>query len=460
VTSSCLWVLAASATLALTACAPEARVVQAAPNPDASLSAPLPSSTTAPVTLPPVAALPKGPVPSPTHSGTGAGLEAPSLELPLATALEPLARGLPELAPFYDRLEELRAGRRLTPVRVLWLGDSHTAADFMTEKVRARLFEVAGDGGPGFISLGLDAYRHGAARVEKFGKWRHQPILPAQRTRVLDGVFGYAGQRTIPLAGAEARVELRTKRVGEDMRWTLLTRLEPGDALEVVLDGQTTIVRAHELVEIGGQSDSFVAPATASFVLRHRAGDPQVFGVVVESVRPGAVLDTVGINGARVATPLAWGPQQYQARVRQRQPDLAVLAYGTNEAFDNTAPEKYADHYRELVGRLRAAVPDLSCWVIGAPDAATRDGRSVSRLAPLLLVQQSVARELGCAFTSAQALMGGSGGFQRWLTASPPLARGDRIHLSILGYQTLGQDLALALLPRARVQPALSPEQP
>ncbi len=454
-----LSMLVASAAFALGACAPEARVVQAAPNPDPSPPAPLPSSTTEGGPLPAIAALPS-PVQSPTHSEAAPSPKAPSLEMSVATALEPLARGLPELAPFYERLDELRAGKRLTSVRVLWLGDSHTAADFMTAKVRARLAEVASDGGPGFISLGLDAYRHGAARVEKFGKWRHQPILPAQRTRVLDGVFGYAGQRTIPLAGAEARVELRTRRVGENMRWTLLTRLEPGDALEVVLGGQATIVRAHELVEIGGQSDSFVAPATAGFVVRHRAGDPQVFGVVVESLRAGAVLDTVGINGARVATPLAWEPQQYQAAVRQRQPDLAVLAYGTNEAFDNTAPEKYADHYRELVGRLRAAVPELSCWVIGAPDAATRDGRSVTRLAPLLLVQQNVARELGCAFTSAQALMGGSGGFQSWLTSSPPLARGDRIHLSVLGYETLGQDLGLALLPRARVEAALSPVQP
>jgi lysophospholipase L1-like esterase len=319
----------------------------------------------------------------------------------------------------------------------------------MTDQVRQRLSLWGGYGGPGFLQLGLAQYRHAGAKLETTGKWRHQPILPAQRTRVLDGVFGYGGQRTIPTEGASVRVELKPGRLApeEAMRWTLVVRLGPGDRLEAAVGSSRRVIE-HETD--GGEplrELSFDAPAREAFSLRHLAGAPEIFGVFVDRVRPGVVLDNAGINGARVATPLAWEPAQYQFEVSRRRPDLLALAYGTNEAFDNTNPERYAEHYRELVGRVRAAVPDISCWIIGAPDAATSDGRSITRLGPILAVQRSVARELGCAFTSAQAVMGGERSFENWLRASPPLARGDRIHLTILGYETLGKGLGLSLLP-------------
>ncbi|HSC89174.1 MAG TPA: GDSL-type esterase/lipase family protein [Polyangiaceae bacterium] len=382
---------------------------------------------------PPSAAAPAG-----VPSGSGA-----------ATPLRPIRRGLPELGPFYEQLEALARAERDTPVRVLWLGDSHTAADFMTERVRARLFEVAGAGGPGFVHVGLGAYRHGSVRVETSGRWRHQPILPAQRARVMDGVFGYGGQRTIPTAGATARLELKggSWPRGQQMRWTIAVRLAPGDKLQIGWADQTRTLGAEpseKPVEV-----SFVAPAESPFSVRHLAGSPEVFGVFVERVIPGALLDNVGINGARVATPLAWEPAQYERVLQSHRPDLLVLAYGTNEAFDKTDPARYGEHYRELVGRVRRAAPAVPCWIIGAPDAATSDGRSITRLAPILDVQERVARELGCAFTSAQQAMGGEGSFERWLRASPPLARSDRIHLTVAGYDTLGQRLADALLPAA-----------
>src|SRR5690606_12454579 len=112
-----------------------------------------------------------------------------------------LAHSLPELAEFYRALQALRDGRRAEPLRVTWLGDSHTAADFMPQRLRERLWAAAGPGGPGFVRLGMDSYRHGVAVFERSGRWRKQPILPAQRTRVMDGVFGYGGIRTIPLSG-------------------------------------------------------------------------------------------------------------------------------------------------------------------------------------------------------------------------------------------------------------------
>jgi hypothetical protein len=60
--------------------------------------------------------------------------------------------------------------------------------------------------------------------------------------------------------------------------------------------------------------------------------------------------------------------------------------------------------------------------------------------------QLLAAKNQGCAFTSAYELMGGEGSFSRWMLAKPPLARGDHIHLTIAGYQQLGQLFANQLL--------------
>lgn len=61
------------------------------------------------------------------------------------------------------------------------------------------------------------------------------------------------------------------------------------------------------------------------------SGRPQLFGVVVEGDKPGLVLDTVGLNGARLATFLAWEPDAWSAELARRKPELVVIAFGTNE---------------------------------------------------------------------------------------------------------------------------------
>ena len=55
------------------------------------------------------------------------------------------------LATFFGGLTELKNGMRKEHVRVLWLGDSHTNADFLSGTVRSALTAGFGDGGPGFV---------------------------------------------------------------------------------------------------------------------------------------------------------------------------------------------------------------------------------------------------------------------------------------------------------------------
>lgn len=369
--------------------------------------------------------------------------EEPSLPQPI------FPRHLPQLDSFYASLDALHRGERAQPVRILWLGDSHTAADFMTHPVREHLESRLPAGGPGFVRVGLPAYRQTQVRVELQGKWRTQPIAPSQRTRVLDGEFGYGGIRVIPRPGAGVQLSLRGAAEDESYRWTWTGRLRPGAALEMRWGAEKRILT--EKSQAGQAGFALQEPLSlagkSTVTLRQVAGEPEVYGVFIENERPGVVLDTVGINGARAATPLAWDAEHYLEAVRVRPLELVVFAFGTNEVFDKGDPKQYKAHFSELWARLQQASPGAACWIIGPPDSASIQGGSLPRVALVTQVQREVAAELGCAFTSAQELMGGEGSFVRWMHSSPPGARSDRVHLTISGYEKLGRLLAEQLLP-------------
>lgn len=371
----------------------------------------------------------------------------PAADKPVSVPEVPaVVRKLEALGPFYDAIDELRNGRRGKSVRILWLGDSHTAADFMTQPVRERIASFGGDGGPGFVRLGLDGYRHGAVQVKPYGRWRKAPILPAQRTRVLDGVFGYGGIRTLPAAGAGVTLSPREAR-GEELMWTLSLRLAHTSKVDLML-GETKmrVVPEEETIAGGGQFVTLNGLDTDELSLQHVGGDPEIFGVFGDYEEPGVVLDTVGINGARTATALAWEPDQFVAQVSAREPDLLVLAFGTNEVFDQTNPERYVEHNEKLVGLVRQARPNIPCWIVGPPDSSTKEGTSKARVTQVTDAQARAAENLGCAFTSAFELMGGEGSFNRWAREKPAKARSDRIHLTIAGYRELGRLLGLELI--------------
>jgi lysophospholipase L1-like esterase len=188
-------------------------------------------------------------------------------------------------------------------------------------------------------------------------------------------------------------------------------------------------------------------PVKATLTVVHGRGSPELFGAVVESQAPGGVVvDTLGINGGRAATALAWQESAFVAEVGARAPALLVLAYGTNEAASSLAPERYERQLGELLARLRRAAPKADCLLLGPPDMADAEGRTLPRVLEFDRVTESAAAANGCAFFSLLSAMGGEGSMARWVAESPPLAIKDHIHLTARGYERVGGALASELL--------------
>jgi lysophospholipase L1-like esterase len=416
--------LAPWACLALTCARPDpAKVAHAEPGSPKKLGAPV-----APKEAPQLLAWP---APAPTQRA------------------EPAPRG--PMSHFFDALRQLSNGGRTQHVRVLWLGDSHTNADFLSGSVRAALGERFGDGGPGFVRIGTRPYRHDGVKIGRDGNWNVDPDPPARRARQDDGVFGIGGTRAVPAPGASFSLQaLATPgTTDEAASFELSYMLPAGSSFELSLGAKRARVDATSSRDVAASGISHLslsAKLGSALILRPHAGAPRLFGLIIEqTARTGVVVDTSGIDGARLETPLAWDEPAFVAEVARRAPELFVLAYGTNEAFDRTDVAKYGPQLGELVRRVRAAAPEASCLVLGPTDAPLGDG-SVTRVAEVAAVLAASAGSLGCSFVSLQKLMGGEGSFARGMKAKPRLAQPDKLHLTPRGYQELGRALAKLLL--------------
>jgi lysophospholipase L1-like esterase len=168
--------------------------------------------------------------------------------------------------------------------------------------------------------------------------------------------------------------------------------------------------------------------------------------VIVEaepSISPGFVLDTLGINGAKFSTILAWDEAAWAAELGRRDPDLVILQYGTNEASDvNVKPSVFGGHVAKVVARVRRVKPDVDCLVLGPTDRADREDQ-MPRLRDAL---RDAARSAGCGFWDTYAVMGGRDSIQTWQTDVPPRAARDGTHLTPKGYRDLGERLFADLM--------------
>lgn len=354
------------------------------------------------------------------------------------------------LTHFFEALRQLAERSRKQHVRVLWLGDSHTAADFLSGAVRSALAERFGDGGPGFVRIGTRPYRHDGLKVVRDGIWNVDPDPPARRSPQDDGVFGLGGTRAVPRGGASFRVEVSAAvPAAAPARFELSYQLPSGSSFELRLGQQRLLVdrkTAPALTPSGISHLALAAPLDSQLLLLPRSGEPRLFGLTIEREgAAGLVVDTAGIDGARLETPLSWNEASFVAEVTRRAPELVVVAYGTNESFDKLKVAKYEAQLAALVGRVRAAAPAASCLVLGPTDAPLGAG-SVPRVAEVGQVLGRAAARLGCSFVSLQQLMGGEGSFARGMKAKPRLAQPDRLHLTPKGYQELGAALGKLLL--------------
>ena len=129
-------------------------------------------------------------------------------------------------------------------------------------------------------------------------------------------------------------------------------------------------------------------------------------------------------------------------------PDLIILAYGTNEAYNNMEIEIVRQTLLKTISQIRNASPNSAIMIIGAPESLKSTSGSCgvrpAKLTELQQMQREVAASQHTLYWDWQAAMGGECSMKSWINQG--LARSDGVHFTASGYDRIGQALANSIL--------------
>jgi lysophospholipase L1-like esterase len=368
-------------------------------------------------------------------------------------APEPL-RGPPE-ALARVRAVLAKAARKQGHTRLSFWGASHVAGEFFTGELRRILQDRYGDAGHGFVmpAAPWTGYRASDVNLCTGGAWTSD--FHNRKGGRDDGLFGPGGMSIETLAPTSYGWVQTTKSNPHGRAVTrfevLYLRQPGGGGLDLHVDDIAPI-RVSTRGDEGPGVAVLSVPDGPHRLAVSGAGDgpARVFGVHMERDVPGVIVDAMGVSGRTAASWLSWDADLQRAYLDRRPVDLAVLAYGTNEANDGgLTPDEYRVTLRKVLTRMRAVLPDAACVLIGPSDRARKvSGATYAIWEPtawVAAVQREVGPEFGCATWDLQEVGGGPGSMIRWWGATPALAAGDLIHFTAAGYRELAARFVAAL---------------
>jgi len=338
------------------------------------------------------------------------------------------------LVPFFEQLYRHQRGELPGPVKILQYGDSHTAADEFTGELRTRLQASFGNGGSGFSMAGSpwNSYRRRDVKSGSTPGWYTDGLT----TRTGDGFYGLGG---ISMTATRAHESVYIE--ADAAQFELFYYQQPGGGSVQLFDNGSAV----DLISTDGEAGPGyyrveTVPGLHRFEVETQDRKPvRLFGWVAENAT-GITYETLGINGAQAEIVNRWDLGTLEANMGHRNPDLIVLAYGTNEAGSRSwTVETYRAMFGGLLARFREAAPTASILVIGPPDRDQRVKRvwqPMERVGMIAEAQRLAAMDMGCTFIDLRAQMGGQGSMLQWVKAG--MAQADHVHLTSPGYHMLG----------------------
>ncbi len=381
------------------------------------------------------------------------------------------------LRPFFDRLAAARRGGR--PVRILQIGDSHTAGDQVTGTWRTLLQARYGSGGRGVLPPGrpYNGYLTRGITARQSDGWTIGGIFGAVWRGGTGAPVGLSGY-SLSTGTAGATMALRADPVQLFDRFTVCAMRGPEAGTIAMTVGSVSVTwpladdrtgpDCRSLDSVGVTADAGISVIAGPVTLTSWSTERRAAG--------GVTLSNLGTVGAQFIHVDRVDDAIATREIAEYAPDLIVVAFGTNEAFwPAFSAAAYDATLRAGLRRIRRLAPGVPILMLGAPDSATRTvelqsnrsgvspscagdplprplatrpGEVVQPLPPrpagslwrppaALSVVQSIqrarAQELGLAYWDWSARMGGRCTADDWSKRTPPLMRGDHVHFTTPG---------------------------
>jgi lysophospholipase L1-like esterase len=360
----------------------------------------------------------------------------------------------PELARFFRDLQRLEA-HELDHVHILQLGDSHTAGDALTGRLRSRFQERFGDAGRGLMPPGLafEGLRQKEVKIAENGRWQIDNSLKLPEGGPY-GITGFVARSDTAGAGMSIA---STDPDGFDLAELDYLQRPGGGVFDVLLDGRTV-----GRVSTNGPANRpqrlalNAPPGTGELAVVAKTPGIAFTGWGFERRQRGVLYESQGIVGATVAVIEHWDPAVMRLEIDALKPSLIVLAFGTNEGFSDSLDETaYAAHFAQVLSRLKHLAPLASFLIVAPPDGQRIDPNCPRRnsepsacrwitpraLASVRFLERNAAIANGAAYWDWSTMMAGPGGIDRWVRLDPPLARPDHVHFTLEGYELAADSL-------------------
>ncbi len=218
--------------------------------------------------------------------------------------------------------------------------------------------------------------------------------------------------------------------------------------------------------------------------LKQGSGDAiNLFSAFLTSESPGVWLAALGVPGAEIDILSTLDDRLVASEMVVFEPDLIILGFGSNEAFDDKLnKDAYRKRLEKTVDWLKSHAKAADIVILGVPDAArlpafapkTATPKSCMPLTPdevlnydarlqaqdsalarwhappnlaiVRGVQAQVAAQKGFFYVDLGAVMGGDCAMQVWVTDNPPKAWPDHVHFKPPGQALLAQKIFAELM--------------
>ena len=242
------------------------------------------------------------------------------------------------------------------------IGDSWVYNDYITGPIRKALQDDAGDGGIGYIGIGM---RHGApqlgtAIMTRTGEWIDRDNVPEPVGRGIDLADATTLDATAAVsvtADADRMVLHLLKQPGGG---TFEYQIDAGPWRRVATDAITDTFATTPIAMPDGRH-----------TLRIEIDDPggagvTLFGVDVQR-SAGVRVHRIGNNGATSAQYLGIPRPVWLAELRALNPDVVCILLGTNDQT-KLRPWEFHDAISAMIERVRAATPAADIVLLSPSD--------------------------------------------------------------------------------------------
>lgn len=340
-------------------------------------------------------------------------------------------------------------------VHIVQLGDSHTAGDSMTDALRSSLQSHYGNGGMGWA---MPMYFSGQ-RMARFGYDNYQ-WTPVSSRRTTSEDYTLGGLIAKP-NGTGSTLTIKSKR--NEPTQNIIVSIKQGayDGALSGVDANGNRFTLEAPIKNGTwQTTKIHAKLPFTITANGTMNDTAIGGWWAFNANgTGATVSSLGINGAELSHWSRWNTAAWQNELATVAPNLIILAYGTNEAYNSVEPERVRQVLTERIAQIRKASPNSAIMIVSSPEAlkntAGSCGTRPSKLSDIQEVQRQTAQSLQTLFWDWQGAMGGSCSMKGWINGGK--ASKDGVHFTHSGYTQLGNLMAddiISLSSGAGYQPS------